>query len=279
MRLLKKIPIHPSFYLVFLWFMITGQTITFLSFLFCLLIHELGHYIIAKKLKYKLSNFYLAPYGAALNYKESCFLPKDEVIIALAGPLSNIFFSVLIIALWWIYPSSFSSSYELVTTGLALAIFNLIPAYPLDGGRILVGALSEKISRKKTLKLAIIFNLLFSCVFLILFLVTCFINYNPTFALFSVFLLAGIWDCNFEGKYQQLNIYNKKIKNLSSVKLIYVLPTSTLGEMFKAIDTTKLTVFLICLDNGKTLILTEKKVLSLCMKHSIKSSIQTVLFN
>ena len=277
MRLLKRLPIHPSFYLIFLWFLVTGQATVFFVLTFCLLIHEAGHFFVAKKLKYHLSGFFLAPYGVALNLAECRFLGKDEVKIALAGPAVNLVFAVVIVALWWVLPESYFFTRQAVETSVTLALFNLLPAYPLDGGRVLVSLLSEKISRKKALKVARAINLVFCAIFAVCFALTCFVNYNPTFALMVVFLLGGMLDTKLEGEYEMTNLFEKKIKNFSSVKLLAVSPNATLGELMRAIDGTRLTIFCLVLESGKTVILTEKRVLSLCMKHPITTTLSQIL--
>lgn len=69
MRLLKcrkKLPIHPSFLILFAWFICTRQIEAFFIFVFVVLAHEFGHYFVAKKLGYKLDAFFLAPYGVSL---------------------------------------------------------------------------------------------------------------------------------------------------------------------------------------------------------------------
>ena len=274
MRILKKIPIHPTFILLFFWFLLSGVVLEFFILIGVVLIHELGHYVVAKKLGYKLSGFYLAPYGVSLNYKDGKFLPYDEVKIALAGPMANFALSFLLLGLWWLFPVLYCFTYQIANLSLFLAVFNLLPAYPLDGGRVLVSALSEKLGRKKALKISIAFNIAFCVVFFIGFVITCFINYNPTLALMVVFLLGGIMESKFEGKYESVNLFNKKIKNFSSVKSLAVDEDATLGQLLRAIDASKLTLFYVLYADGKTRILSEKAVLSLCMKNPITVKIK-----
>ncbi len=269
MRLLKKIPIHPTFFLLFIWFLISGKALEFFILFFVVLIHEGGHYMVAKKLKYKLSSFYLAPYGVALNYKEGKFLEMDEVKIALAGPMTNLCFSFMMVGLWWLFPTVYSYTLELASFSLMLGVFNLLPAYPLDGGRVLVSMLSEKMERKKALKISIIFNIVLCVLFFIGFVITCFVNYNPTLALMVVFLLGGIMESKFESKYERASVFNKKIKDFSPVKSLAVSDSVTLGELMKAIDASKLTLFYVIMEGGKTKVLTEKMVISLCMKNNL----------
>ena len=276
MRILKKIPIHPTFILLFLWFLLSGAVLEFFILIGVVLIHELGHYVVAKKLGYKLNGFYLAPYGVALNYKDGKFLPYDEVKIALAGPMANLTLSFCLVGLWWLFPSVYSFTYQIAYFSLFLALFNLLPAYPLDGGRVLVSALSEKSGRKRALKISIAFNITFCVIFFVGFVITCFINYNPTLALMVVFLLGGIMESKFESKYESINLFNKKIKDFSHVKSLAVGEQVTLGELMRAIDSSKLTLFYILYADGKTRILSEKSVLSLCMKHPITTQIKDI---
>ncbi len=273
MRILRKIPIHPTFFLLFIWFVATGQIAEFLVLFLSVLVHEFGHYYVAKRLGYKLTNFYLAPYGVALNYKDGKFLPKDEVKIALAGPMANIILSATISSLWWICPVTYNFTFNLCVCSLFLALFNLLPAYPIDGGRMLTGLLSEKISRKKALNLSIAFNIAFSILFLAGFILTCFYDYNPTLALMVVFLICGVIETKFEGKYEHISVFKKVIKDFSSVKTLSVSENVTLGELIKNIDQSKLTIFFV-LSEGKTKMISEKKVISLCMNYPLTTSLK-----
>ena len=90
-KIIKINPISPAFFLLFFWFLIFGKIDLFLIFFLTLLIHELGHFIVAKRLGYKLNSFYLTLTGAQLNYNSGIFENKDELKIAIAGPLTNIF--------------------------------------------------------------------------------------------------------------------------------------------------------------------------------------------
>ena len=274
MRFIKKIPIHPTFLLLLVWFVIVHAVMQFFILLAVVLVHELGHFVVAKRLGYKLSGFYLAPYGVALNYKDGKFLPYDEVKIALAGPITSLALSFIFVGLWWLFPALYSFTFEMAAFSLFLAIFNLLPAYPLDGGRVFVSALSEKLGRKKALKISIALNIVFCVIFFGGFVITCFVNYNPTLALMVVFLLGGIMESKFEGKYESVNLFNKKIKNFSSVKSLAVGEDATLGQLLRAIDASKLTLFYVLYADGKTRILSEKAVLSLCMKNPITMKIK-----
>lgn len=256
---LKKIPIHPSFLLLFLWFVFFKNILSFIIFFLVVCAHELGHYFVARKLGYRLNSFYIAPYGVNLNYKEKIFSYKDEILIALAGPIVNIFLSILCVALWWIFPQLYHNFHEFVFESMILALVNLLPCYPLDGGRIFVGILSNNMPRKKAIKIVYSLNYIFSCILFLLFIVTAFINFNPTLCLCASFLLLGVIDSKFESKYQPSILLKKDVKNFTRPYFVVVDVNTPLNILLKHIEANRLTIFVVSYDN-KTLFVDEKQV-------------------
>ena len=121
-------------------------------FLILIVIHEFGHFIVAKKLGYKLAKFCISPYGVSLNIQNQHLEGKDQIKIALAGPLLNIVTAILVVGIWWCFPTSYFFLQEFVRASWLLALVNLLPAYPLDGGRIFVSSISflvKEITAKK----------------------------------------------------------------------------------------------------------------------------------
>ena len=125
-----------------------------------IIIHELAHAFVAKKLGYKLNNIKLIPFGICLNLNSNQISPKDEIKIAIAGPLINLFLCLILICIWWFLPSTYNFTNVFCYANLITCLFNLIPAFPLDGGRILHAMLKENFSSKKSLKLTKIINIL-----------------------------------------------------------------------------------------------------------------------
>lgn len=103
-------------------------------------IHESAHIMVAQRLGIKIRKIEVLPFGITAGLcDEGIKRPEDEIKIALAGPLSNFMIAYLAYGFldgWW-------SDY-IVCTSLVIGIFNLIPALPLDGGRILKAILVRK---------------------------------------------------------------------------------------------------------------------------------------
>ena len=277
-KIIKKFnkKIHFSFILLIAWYLLTNNLQGFITFCFVVLSHEFGHYFVAKKLGYKLDNFYIAPYGVCLNYKEKIFEQSDEIKIAIAGPIVNIFLSIFIVMLWWVFPQFYNFSYRLVWQSLLLGLFNLLPCYPLDGGRIFVGLLSSYFPRKKAVKMTTIFNIVISILLLGLFVISCFINFNPTFCLCGVFMLLGIVDGKNECRYQPISLFKKKTKNFSKPLFLSVKSSVTLGSVLKHIEENKYTIFVIIFASGRSKLLDEQAIKLLSLSYSLYMSFDQI---
>lgn len=269
LKAIKKSPIHPSFLLLFLWFVLTKNMPSFLLFVSVVLSHEYGHYFVAKKLGYKLDSFFLAPYGACLNYKEKSFEYKDEIKIALAGPLTNIILCFFCVSLWWLFPVVYGYTIDFVTQSFGLALFNFLPCYPLDGGRVFVGLISKFKPRTWAIKVTQISNIIVSLILLIVFVISCFYNFNPTFCLCGCFLLFGVFESKNESKYQPSFIYKKKTKNYSKPFLICLNGNVSLAQALKHIENNRFTIFVVILSNNATKFIDEQKVKLLSLQYPI----------
>jgi len=98
-------------------------------------LHELGHALAAKRFGIGTAHITLYPFGGVAAIERMPEDPDQEMVIALAGPAVNI---ALAAAFGWLWLLT-TSPLVLVFAGLnlAMAVFNLLPAYPMDGGRVL----------------------------------------------------------------------------------------------------------------------------------------------
>jgi len=272
---MKKITVNFSFIIIFFWFVVLGRVWEFFAFIFALLLHELGHYIVAKKLGYQLNKFKLSPLGAELNY-ESLYSNRDELFISLAGPMVNVLFSILLIAMWWCFPNLYSFTNIFVFQNLCLGVLNLLPAYPLDGGRILISSLSNKTNRKKIIKKIKIINLIFILILFIFFIFSCFFDINFTFILLILLLLSGFLQNENKFNYNLIALNKNKIINFSKIAILSINREIKLIDLLKKIEKNKFTIFYLIDENNSKLI-SENKIIKLSLKNNLNSKLIDII--
>ena len=212
-----KINIHPTFIVFACLLIYFGQALLFFNYLLVIFLHELSHAFIARRLGYNIKNIKLIPFGICLNINSFSITPKDEIKIALAGPITNLFLVLCTVALWWVFPSTYNYTYIFCYANFITAIFNLIPAFPLDGGRVLLAILKQKFNGKTAIKICKLFNIII-CLFLVfLFVFSCFFNINLTYLFVTFCVLSGIFDNNKYQKYALIN-YGVLKKNRQGYK-------------------------------------------------------------
>ena len=129
---------NPNWPLLLNWFLGVIASILFFA---SVLAHELSHSIVAIQQGEKVRNITLFIFGGVAQIAEEPDKPLKEFLIAFAGPLASIAIGIISgIAWWFIHEISLplaSIFRYLGIINIALAVFNLIPGFPLDGGRIL----------------------------------------------------------------------------------------------------------------------------------------------
>lgn len=140
-----------------------------ISFLWVML-HEFAHMVIASKFGCKFNNFDISILGAKAELSDIDELTeRQKLILYLAGPFFNIFMAVLTCFLYDYFKWEFVRSSILIN--LCLGLFNLLPAYPLDGSRVFEILLAKKFLYKKSKKITEIFSFIVSGILLIIFIV------------------------------------------------------------------------------------------------------------
>lgn len=157
-------------YLIFLVILgFKGQVIISFAIVF---LHEIVHYIAARFLGFSGFDVKFLPIGTVLQLKDlDEATPKQDLIISISGPLFNLISALLCFIVYIFYKNVWID--YLILSNLALGIFNLIPAFPLDGGRILRDILSMKMLYRKaneiTLKISIIIGTILMLFYFVIF--------------------------------------------------------------------------------------------------------------
>jgi Zn-dependent protease len=123
--------------------------VTSLLFFGSVLLHELGHSIIALRNQIPVRRITLFVFGGVAEIAQEPRTPGAEFRIAIAGPLTSLALAIVFGAVWWFSPESAyvtAPSLWLARINFMLALFNMIPGFPLDGGRVL-RALVWKLNR------------------------------------------------------------------------------------------------------------------------------------
>ena len=129
-----------------------------LGLLLCVLVHELGHALTARRYGVEVQEITLWLLGGVAQFNEMPRQRGAEAVVGIAGPLTSVALSGLFYGLWRVTPDTagaaqFVFSY-LVWANLLLAIFNLLPALPLDGGRVLRSLLALRMGQLKATRIA-----------------------------------------------------------------------------------------------------------------------------
>lgn len=118
--------------------------------------HELAHLAAARAVHAVIASIRITPFGGMMQIDNLYAVPAPRLVaIAVAGPAANLLMMLVGSALYHASLLSPLIALEWIQTNAALMLFNLLPALPLDGGRLLWALLSLRLSRVRALKIAV----------------------------------------------------------------------------------------------------------------------------
>lgn len=179
------INIHPTFALVFVFAFVywglgedggvvpflLGTVLVLLVFL-SVLVHEIGHVVMAREFGIQVLDITLWPFSGVARIEQTPSTPRNELLIALAGPGMNLAIFMLLLPVILLIAvvggpgllfgagdrfrtlDAASMVAAIGVLNLGLMIFNLLPAFPLDGGRVLRAAMTPRIGRNRATEIA-----------------------------------------------------------------------------------------------------------------------------
>lgn len=196
--------VHATFLILIVWLVgsqylnhesagaILSATAFVLLIFLIIVLHELGHALAARRYGCETEDITLLPIGGVARLSKIPEDPKQELVVAFAGPLVNfviaagIFVGILASGTvrTILVPGNFMA--QLLWVNVFLAFFNLLPAFPMDGGRVLRALLAMKVSRERATEIAVgvghVMALIFGAIGLLV------IN-NP----FLIFIAFFVW--------------------------------------------------------------------------------------
>ena len=126
-------------------FYFTNQIRIYLILMLFCIFHEIGHILVGLILKMKPERLEIMPFGLAISFYTNFNTTKiKEIFVALAGPIVSL---ILVIMSRYIQ-FKFITIQEAIYSNILILLFNLIPIYPLDGGRIIKGILHIKLGEE-----------------------------------------------------------------------------------------------------------------------------------
>lgn len=168
--------IHLTFLFIFIWIgfstLMAGGAVAamltnillILALFFCVVMHELGHALMARVFGISTRDITLLPIGGVARLEKMPEDPKEEFLVAAAGPLVNvviagILFTGLMLAGFFTNTTNLFNNLDnfwlqLLAANGILVLFNLIPAFPMDGGRVLRAILAANMDYVKATRIA-----------------------------------------------------------------------------------------------------------------------------
>ena len=171
----SEVRIHVTFFLLLLWIGIAhyqqggmpaaiSGVIFILALFACVVAHEFGHALMARRYGIRTPDITLLPIGGLARLERMPEKPLQEIAVALAGPAVNVVIAAVLIvilgagvdadALRALENPTVSFLARLATVNIFLVVFNLIPAFPMDGGRVLRAVLAMRYSRVHATQIA-----------------------------------------------------------------------------------------------------------------------------
>ncbi|HUF60706.1 MAG TPA: site-2 protease family protein [Verrucomicrobiales bacterium] len=169
-----ELRVHVTFLLLLLWVVISfsaggkpdlalGALVFICALFLCVILHEFGHVFAARRYGIRTPDITLLPIGGVARLERMPRKPEQELVVALAGPLVNVAIALILFLILRVVPnldltfqltSPRGLAVSLMAVNIWLVLFNLIPAFPMDGGRVFRALLATKLGYARATDIA-----------------------------------------------------------------------------------------------------------------------------
>lgn len=244
-----------SFLFLFGLLLLLGMGKVFLLYVVFIVLHELSHLLVARKLGYFPKQLKLTIFGAALEGFDD-FLVLDEIKIVIAGPLFNLMVVVLCYLSFWFMPESYEYLNEILLVNQTILVFNILPIFPLDMGRLLLSFCSIKNGRMQAVKKIKAFSFFFMAVMFVVSILVFLFSFNLSLGFACVNLCILLFESASGTSFKREIVFRKKMERLHNgitQKIIYVANDYSEKFLLKFIDGDHYYVFVFVDENFKEL--------------------------
>ncbi len=252
----RKFIFHPMFMVYLVYSFLCGNLYFFCLYTISIVLHECVHFLVARRLGYKLSYMKLSISGASMKLENDEFFGSDELKVALSAPVFNLLIFCVLAGSWWVFPSWFNFTADFAYINLFIFLFNMLPVFSFDGGRIFVCVFERFWTRKKATKIVRWIGGLFAGFVFVIFLLSWVQGvFNISLLAVALFLISSTL-LEGGGDYKKPNPSDKlerirQAKRAVLVRTFVVHENMRLIELFRLIKDNVFCVFVVIGDGGK----------------------------
>lgn len=253
-----NIKINIFMLVMFIFYSLCGYFFETSIMVLSILIHEIFHSIAARKYGIKINEVEIFPFGGIAKFENiRTITPKEEIIICAIGPLSNLIIIILFLSLRVFYFDSYLIDY-IIKVNKVIFIINVLPIFPLDGGKIVRAILSLFIGYKAS-TIRLVYITYFLCTFIILYDILNGITVNITYlGAIAVFSIVAAKKEREMAAFAFIRSITEKTNELSrkkkmKVHILVCIKTINIKETIECFLPNKYHIFIIIDSNGETI--------------------------
>jgi len=208
------------------------------------LIHELAHSIVARRNGIRINSITLLIFGGVASMEDGLPDPRVELPMALAGPLTSLLVGLICISIVYAIPAVVTNTAVaglimfvfgyLGILNIVLFVFNLLPAFPMDGGRVLRAWLAKRMPLHRATRIAADVGKGFA----VLFAIVAIVFFNPLLLVIAFFIYIGASQETVAVKYNVL-LEDVRVGGIMSSPVMTVAPTLPVTKVIETMYATK----------------------------------------